>query len=81
MIRFTKNQYLLNLKYILNPHKHLQISLNSMRTTVLCQGHHVSFNFNKLRAMVAARVLVGIQLERHLPGGSEECLHKNSEGI
>ena len=52
-----------------------------MRTTVLCQGHHVSFNFNKLRAMVAARVLVGIQLERHLPGGSEECLHKNSEGI
>jgi hypothetical protein len=36
-----------------------------MRTTVLFSpGHHVSFNFNKLRAMVAARVLVGIQLER-----------------
>ena len=32
--------------------------------SVLCQGHHVSFNFNKLRAMVAARVLVGIQLDR-----------------
>lgn len=27
------------------------------------KGHHVSFNFNKLRAMVAARVLVGIQLD------------------
>ena len=27
-------------------------------------GRAVSFNFNKLRAMVAARVLVGIQLDR-----------------
>eukprot|EP00434_Breviolum_minutum_P005691 symbB.v1.2.005014.t1/scaffold288.1/size478366/44 len=27
------------------------------------KGHHVSFNFNKLRAMVAARVLVGVQLD------------------
>lgn len=39
----------------------------------------MSFNFNKLRAMVAARVLVGVQLERMREVGEGMVLFKDFE--
>lgn len=39
----------------------------------------MSFNFNKLRAMVAARVLVGVQLERMREVGEGMVLFEDFE--